>query len=110
MKLPSDAIIDPKKITHYLLVHQATGDKSAYLAGAGYTMATASHLIADLRAQILPHEAVAGENTVHGQYYEISASLAGPSGRTLRIRSIWMTEHLSGLTKFITLVPDKTHK
>jgi len=29
-----------------------------------------------------------------------------PNGTALRIRSIWMKEHLSGVTKFITLVPD----
>jgi hypothetical protein len=25
---------------------------------------------------------------------------------TLRVRTIWMTEYLSGVTKFITLIPD----
>jgi hypothetical protein len=33
-------------------------------------------------------------------------SIVGPSGRTLRVRTIWMTEYLSGATKFITLIPD----
>ncbi|MCK9588294.1 MAG: DUF6883 domain-containing protein [Terrimicrobiaceae bacterium] len=110
MKLPTNTIIDPRKVTHYLLVPQATGDKSAYLAGAGYTMETAFRLVADLRTQVLPHEAAPVENTVHGQYYEIRVPLTGPNGRTLRICSIWMKEHLSGITKFITLVPDKTRK
>lgn len=110
MKLPSNTIIDPRKVTHYLLVPQATGDKSTYLAGAGYTMETALHLLADLRTQVLPHEATPVETTAHGQYYEIRVSLTGPNGRTLRICSIWMKEHLSGTTKFITLVPDKTRK
>ena len=110
MKLPPDAFIDPHKATHYLLVWRAKGDKSAYLARAGYTQATAAQLIDDLRAQILPREAVAVESTGHGQYYEIRASLRGPNGRTLRICAIWMTEHLSGITKFITLVPDKTRR
>ncbi len=110
MKLPSNTIIDPRKVSHYLLVPQATGDKSAYLASAGYTMETAHQLISDLRTQVLPHEATLVENTVHGQYYEIRVSLTGPNRRTLRICSIWMKEHLSGITKFITLVPDKNRK
>jgi hypothetical protein len=38
--------------------------------------------------------------------YEIRAQLVGPSGRALRVRTIWMTEYLSGATKFITLIPD----
>ena len=39
--------------------------------------------------------------------YEIRAQLVGPSGRALGVRTIWMTEYLSGATKFITLIPDK---
>src|SRR3981081_3838469 len=35
MKLPSDAIIAPDKLTHYLLVRQTRGDKSAFLARGG---------------------------------------------------------------------------
>jgi hypothetical protein len=110
MKLPSNTVIDPRKVTHYLLVPQPTGDKSAYLAGAGYTMENALNLVSDLRTQILPHEATPVENTIHGQYYEIRVSLIGPNGRSLRICSIWMKEHLSGITKFITLLPDKNRK
>jgi len=30
-----------------------------------------------------------------------------PNGVTLQIRSIWMKENVSGVTKFITLVPEK---
>jgi hypothetical protein len=35
MKLPADAIIAREKLTRYLLVRQARGDKSAFLAQAG---------------------------------------------------------------------------
>jgi hypothetical protein len=35
MKLPSDAAIALEKLTRYLLVRQARGDKSAFLASAG---------------------------------------------------------------------------
>jgi hypothetical protein len=89
-----------------LLVPQARGDKSAYLALAGYTLDNFTTLLADLRAQILNQDAAALETTSYGQLYEIRAPLVGPSGRTLRVRTIWMTEYLSGVTKFITLIPD----
>ena len=42
-----------------------------------------------------------------GQYYEVRGKLTGPNGALLAVRTIWMTEHLSGLTKFVTLLPDK---
>jgi len=38
VKLPSNTIIATDKFTRYLLVPQARGDKSAFLAGAGYTL------------------------------------------------------------------------
>ncbi len=106
MKLPEDSNIAPEKLTRYLLVPKARGDKSAYLALAGYTLDNFTTLLTDLRAQVLNQDATALETTSYGQLYEIRAHLVGPSGRTLRVRTIWMTEYLSGATKFITLIPD----
>ena len=106
MKLPEDSHIAPEKLTRYLLVPQARGDKSSYLALGGYTLDNSTTLLTDLRAQILNQDAAALETSSYGQLYEIRAPLVGPSGRTLRVRTIWMTEYLSGATKFITLIPD----
>ena len=105
VKLPADAVIAPEKLTRYLLVRQARGDKSAFLARAGYTAANPDRLLHDLRSQMLAQDAAPLEATPFGQLYEILAPLTGPNGTTLRIRSIWMKEHLSGVTKFITLMP-----
>jgi hypothetical protein len=107
VKLPADSVIAPEKATKYLLVRQARGDKSAFLVRAGYTAANPEQLLHDLRRQVLSQEAVLLQRTKFGQFYEIRALLAGPNGRTLRIRSIWMKEHLSGVIKFITLMPDR---
>ncbi|TAJ26049.1 MAG: hypothetical protein EPO64_07005 [Nitrospirae bacterium] len=107
MKLPTDTVIATDKLTRYLLVPQARGDKSAFLAGAGYTMENADQLLRDLRAQILPLEAVVLESNKFGQYCEIRGRLTGPNGVALAVRTIWMTEHLSGVTKFVTLIPNK---
>jgi hypothetical protein len=106
VKLPEDSNIAPEKQTRYLLVPQARGDKSAYLALAGSTLDNFTTLLTDLRTQILNQDATALETTSYGQLCEIRAQLFGPSGRTLRVRTIWMTEYLSGATKFITLIPD----
>ena len=106
MRLPLDTAIAEDKLTRYLLLPQARGDKSAFLAQAGYRQETASHLLRDLRTQLLPLEAQWLESNAFGQYYEIRGTLTGPSGVALPVRSIWMTEHLSGVTKFVTLIPD----
>ncbi len=107
MKLSPDAIIPLEKATHYLLVPQARGDKSGFLAIAGYTLADAGQLLRDLRTQILPMEATPQRSDKFGQFYEIRGKLTGSNGTTISVRTIWMTEHLSGITKFVTLLPDK---
>ena len=107
MKLPSDSHIAKDKLTRYLLVPQIHGDKSAFLAQGGYTLRNADRLLQDLRLQILSLDAQLLESNQFGQYYEIHGTLNGPNGRTLVVRTIWITEHLSGITKFVTLIPDK---
>ena len=109
MKLHPDSIIAPAKVTHYLLVPQARGDKSRFLLLAGYDSSLADQLIHDIRSQVLPCDAVFSELTEHGQFFEIVCPLTGPNGRVLDIRTVWMKEHLSGQTKFITLIPERRH-
>jgi len=65
-------------------------------------------LLADLRQQLLPQDAVFVEQNQFGDYFEIVGKLHGPNGFTLRVRTIWLTDRLSGSTKFVTLLPDKT--
>jgi len=107
MKLPADAIIAREKLTRYLLVHQTRGDKSPFLARAGYTLENPDQLLEDLRAQVLPLDATPLHSTVFGDFYQILGPLSGRNGVTLNVRSIWMQEKLSGVTKFITLIPEK---
>ena len=107
MRLPTDTTIAEDKLTRYLLLPQVRGDKSAFLAKAGYTLENADHLLRDLRTQILPLDAMALESNKFGKLYEIRGTLAGPNGVTLAVRTIWMTELLAGVTRFVTLIPDK---
>ena len=107
MRLPADTTIAADKLTHYLLLPQARGDKSGFLAKAGYTLENAAQLLRDLRTQILPLDAMALESNKFGNFYEIRDTLVGPNGVTLAVRTIWITEHLSGVTRFVTLIPDK---
>ena len=90
-----------------LAVTASARRQSAFLAQAGYRQDNAGHLLRDLRTQLLPLEAQRLESNTFGQYYEIRGTLSGPNGVTLAVRTIWLTEHLSGVTKFVTLIPDK---
>jgi hypothetical protein len=108
MKLPPDADIPWPKVLQYLLVPRTRADKSKFLARAGYTTDNAPQLQADIRSQILPQDATPAGTTKFGDFFEIRAALRGPNGVTLRVKSIWIREHLSGSNRFVTLLPDKT--
>ncbi len=107
MKLPSEVFIAPEKLTRYLLVPQARGDNAAFLNSAGYSLCNPDDLVRDLRVLAREGDAIFQEDNVYGRVFEIHGQLVGPNGLTLSICAIWMTEHLSGQTKFITLFPDK---
>ena len=110
MKLSLDAIIATEKLTDYLLIWRSEDNKSQWLASAGYTVARWQQLESDLRTQILPLDARPARSTRFGQMYEIRGTLTGLDGEVLSIRSFWMYEYETGITKFITLYPDKERK
>ena len=107
MKLPIDALIATEKLTKSLLVKRPVGDKSEFLRRAGYTLDNWQQLEQDIRQQVLSQEAVPIEQTRYGEYFEIRASLSGPNRVALNVRTVWMRESSSGVTKFITLYPDR---
>ena len=107
MKLPPESVIAPEKVWNYLLLPQVRGDKSQFLALAGYTLAHAEQLLEDLRKQILPLDATLRESSKFGDKYEIRGVLTGPNGNQLRVRTFWMKDADSSVTRFITLVPNR---
>jgi hypothetical protein len=107
LKLPTDTQIAQEKLTSYLLVKRPVGDKSEFLKLAGYTLDDWQRLEEDIRRQILMKEAISTEQNRYGEYFEITASLTGPNGTELKVRTVWMKESRTGITKFITLYPDK---
>jgi hypothetical protein len=110
MKLPYNTLIAPEKLTQYLLVLKKRNDKSKWLAQAGYTRKNWQKLENDLRQQILPLEVTFAESTYYGQLYQIRGDLIGPNGKKLAAITIWMAETATGVTKFITMYPDKGQK
>jgi hypothetical protein len=107
MKLPANAVIARAKVANYLLQRRPENDKSQFLAQAGYTPDQVDRLLEDIRSQLLPLEAEVEETTEYGDKYRIRGMLSGPNGRALRVVSVWMTEGVTGTTKFITLYPAK---
>lgn len=101
--LDPNAVIAEAKLTNYLLILLAKDDKSQFLAQAGYRLENWQQLQQDLREQILPLEAIPTAATQYGQKYSITGNLISPSGRTIRVKTIWMVTEQK--TQFITLFP-----
>lgn len=104
-KLPENTLISRAKVLHYLLVPQKRSDKSAFLAIGGYTLENPEDLLGDLHQLRCTGTATMVDDNKFGCYYEMRGTLPGRSGVRLQVLTIWMTEHLSGLTKFVTLIP-----
>lgn len=108
MKLPTHAIIAREKLTGYLLVRQVRSDKSGFLGSGGFTILNPDALMGELEMLRDASEANQVDDNKFGRYYELVGVLRGPLGAGLRVKTIWVTEHLSGVTKFVTLIPIET--
>jgi hypothetical protein len=104
MKLPGDSFIDPRKVTHYLLVRRNVDDKSGFLRLGGYEPQHATLLIEDIRA-LLKLEAEPVEISAYAEKFAIHGTLTGPNGRRLHVRSIWAKVHGTDEVRFVTLYP-----
>ncbi|HET6400568.1 MAG TPA: hypothetical protein VFH95_04135 [Candidatus Kapabacteria bacterium] len=103
--IPKDAIIAEEKIRDYLLVPQEKGDKSKFLALAGYSKANHWELLRDIREPLLPGEAEFQEHRHNEDVYRLPGILRGPNGVRLAVRTIWAVNFFQEI-RFITLLPD----
>lgn len=110
MKLPEGAVISNEKIIRYLLAAKKRNDKSKWLSKAGYTLDNWNILKADIKALSHSNEAVPQEHNDYGQMFKVKGSLKGPNGRLLSVCTVWITEYYTGVTKFITMYPDKKER
>lgn len=91
-----------------MLQRRVEDDKSRFLAQAGYTLENPNRLVADLRSQLLPLDAELIDRGEYGPKYAIRGRLTGPNGKTIRVKTIWMTDNAMNQTKSVTLHPDKS--
>jgi hypothetical protein len=106
MIIPKDATIAIEKVRDYLLIPRVKGDKSGYLALAGYKREDFWELLRDIREQLLPGDAIFQRRDEFGEYYELDGFLIGPNGKRLGVETIWMYEN-DGKIRFLTLFPDE---
>jgi hypothetical protein len=107
VKLPEHALIPDDKLRRYLLLPREENDKSAFLALAGYTLATWEVLKQDLYELVKLHEVADTIISPYGIKQEIYGVLTGPNGQTLHVVTVWITLEATGETRFVTLFPDR---
>ena len=111
MKLPNakTAVVSEEKITGYLLskTHRDGRHKATFFLGYGFTPDAWRTLAASLLKHAADHEVARIEHTHFGDRYVVEGTIATPSGRTPRIRSVWFLETGQAVPRFVTSYPLK---
>lgn len=105
MQLEPPFHIAERKLTHYLLVHRDSDDKSNYLSLGGYTVSSWQVLEQDLLSLAASGDAKFERADGYGTLYSVTGYVKGPNGRILSVKTIWMRDSDEEITKFITLYP-----
>lgn len=88
-RLPNaeQARINPRKLRDYALnfKHGVGRYKAAFFAQLGYTVDDWQQFERDIRAQHLSQPAQAGQPSVYGRKYTVTAALRGPNGATRQV-------------------------
>jgi hypothetical protein len=109
MRLPNlyQAVVSEEKIAAYLLnpQHPDGAPKAAFFTAMGFSRADWLVLAAALR-QVAEMNDVAGQlESAHGTKYIVDGLLDTPSGRTPRVRTVWIVDHGATVPRLVTAYP-----
>ena len=110
MQLPNceHATVAIEKLTHYLLDndHPVGGKKSRFFSLVGYGQRHASDLQSQLLEIARKGSVSATKQTVHGTKFIIIGLLKTPTGRTIRLRTVWSIDVGQVNPRFVTAYPE----
>ncbi len=109
MKLPRGdlAEVDSRKVREYLLseTHPIGRSKARFFRGAGFDEANGDVLVAALLYIARTHEVIETSVTVHGVKYALAGNVESPTGRQIRVRTIWIVDRGYDRPRFVTAYP-----
>ena len=109
MKLPNAplAIIEPEKITDYLLNagHRYGESKARFFAKFGFSVETWQQLRTALREHGQQHDVARTKQTPFGPRYEVDGPVSTPDGRMPLIRTVWQVDEGEIAPRLITAYP-----
>jgi hypothetical protein len=110
MRLPrfESAVVDPVKLLEYLLSpsHDRGRFKAAVFASMGYSQHNSAQFEADIRQLIAEVDASPVRSGPHGQKFVAAGTLAGPTGRPRRIRTVWIILSGESVPRLLTAYPE----
>ena len=114
MRLPHAELaeINPSKIGEYLLseTHPVGKSKARFFREAGFNDSTIELLTGGLLQIARTQEVVETSATVHGLKYVLEGELQAPTGRRLRLRTIWIVDQGQDRPRFVTAYPASGEK
>lgn len=104
-----EAVVTEEKILDYLLSvdHPTGGDKAAFSLGVGYTRTQWTRLRDDLRRLASAGTVVAEKRTDFGIKHVVDGMIETPDGRTVALRTIWISDEADGAPRLVTAYPGK---
>lgn len=107
-KIPNAAaaFVPPDKLTGYLLAlaHPVGGPKARFFRAYGFDETNAAELEAGLLAIARSADAEATESP-HGTKYVADGQLLTPSGRSVRVWTVWIVDPTDPRPRLITAYP-----
>lgn len=109
MKLPnaSKVIISREKLTDYVLseTHSTGRFKAKFFRSLGFNEANVSLFVKALHTIANSEEIKEVSTTMFGAKYVIDGKINTPSGKVVKIRTIWIIEQDQKEPRFVTVYP-----
>jgi hypothetical protein len=102
-----EAQVTEAKVLGYLLSadHPTGADKAAFFRAAGYTRSKWTRLRDDLLDLARQGDVGAEEKTTYGVKYVVDGLVKSPTGRTVRLRTVWISDGPDEAPRLVTAYP-----
>jgi hypothetical protein len=109
VKLPNaeNAKVDREKLERYLLspTHPVGRSKAEFLRSLGFRESDAAQLESALKEMARSQETAAPVPSAYGVKYIVDGLLPTPSGRRVRLRTVWIIDAGENDPRFVTAYP-----
>jgi hypothetical protein len=101
------AVVEGQKVRDYILnpAHPDNGGKAQFFMAMGFTADAWEQLADALREMAGTVHITSRSDSVHGEKFVLEGDLNTPSGKTPRVRSVWIIDRGSQALRLVTVYP-----